>query len=485
MISRERRDRIKSVLIRYPALFRAVRASYIAYAALQRELFALVRFAPRLIRSRLGSGRDHNTWQRELPVQRPLRVDAGAITPTLNPQQIKAWCNARRLPFSEGGDSIYLPPASWRATPLAPVLPPYPADAGLKIAQQAGNADASCLTARPGRVVAQALSFSHRLQILTFNYLHLHDIAPRLYDLIEIRDGSKVTWTAYVVEHVTPIPLQPGDRETMIEKLRALERKGALKLADAINDPDDDNGSLMRDAASGRTRYVDVHDFELARYEKHLSDLTVSVTEQSHFGGRVRVLGGRTGSFLYQEIPGLDRPAKRSPRARLQAWDPLLERAHVSIEGKVIFDVGCNLGLMGAEYLRRGARWVHGWDQPVVADAARKVLLSVGCTRFSLTGAKLDQNADLLSHLPNHLKAVDKDEAILSYLSMRDHIGWLLGLSHLPWRYMLYEGHPEDRQIDSYIAELNAKIPVRLLTTDRVSDGVMGICDIALIERRS
>ena len=48
---------------------------------------------------------------------------------------------------------------------------------------------------------------------------------------------------------------------------------------------------------------------------------------------------------------------------------------------------------------------------------------------------------------------------------------------------MLYEGHPEDRQIETYIAELNERIPVRLLTTDRVSDGLTGTCDIALIER--
>ena len=181
MISRERRDRIKSVLIRYPALFRVVRATYITYASLQREVFTLFRFAPRLIKSGLGSSRDRETWQRDLPVQRPMSVDAGSVTPTLNPQQIKAWCSARKLPFFEGGDAIYLPPQTWRATPLGPVLPGYPANAGLKIAQQAGNADAPYVMARAGRAVAQKLTFPHRLQTLTFNYMHLQGVAPRRF----------------------------------------------------------------------------------------------------------------------------------------------------------------------------------------------------------------------------------------------------------------------------------------------------------------
>jgi hypothetical protein len=487
MISRERRDRIKSVLIHYPALFRAVRSSYITYARLQREVFALFHFAPQLIAGGLRSSQNDTAWQSELPVQQPLRVDAAAVTPTLNPQQIKAWCNARHLLFSEGNDAIYLPPDTWRSTPLAPVLPDYPANAGLKIVQHAGNSDAP--HAAPKNGAGTQLHSSHRSQALTFNYLHLQGVAPRLYDLIEIRDGAKITWTGYVVEHVAPSPLRSGDCENLVGQLKSLARNGPLKLANgaAWSNADlqlpDCNGNILREAGSARLAYVNAHNFVLKEYGRYLRDLAVSVTELSHFGGRSRLLGGKTGSFLYQEFPGLDRPAKRSPRARLEAWDPLLQRAGISIEGKTVFDVGCNLGLMGAEYLRRGARWMHGWDRPEVVDAARKVLLSVGCTRFSLTGEMLTSDTDLLAQLPDHLKTIGSDNGILSYLSVRDHIGWLPGLAALPWRYMLYEGHQDDRQIETYIAELNARIPVRLLTTDRVSDGVVGTHDIALIER--
>jgi hypothetical protein len=474
MISRERRDRIKSMLIRSPALFRAVRGSYLAYAGVQRELAALFHFAPHLIIKKLRS-EDGTAWQRALPVQQPSQVDAASVTPTLNSQQIKAWCNARRLDFTERADAIYLPPDTWRATPLALVMPDYPADAGLKVIKLAGGID-------------ENVNYPHPLQALTFNFLHLQGIAPRLYDLVQIRDGSGVNWTAYVAEHVVPVPLLPLDGEEIISRLRKLESSGALKLTGGADwnssefQPPECNGNLLRDMR-GHTRYVGVQNFMLQEYDAHLRLLAEMVTPSSHFGAPNRLLGGKGGSFLYQEIPGLDRPAKRSPRARLQAWDPLLERAHVSIERKVVFDFGCNLGLMGAEYLRRGVRWMHGWDRPEVVEAARKVLLSIGCTRFSLTGGALDHNSDLAAAVPAHLRSVDNDGAIVSYLSVRGHFGWLHGLSALPWRYMLYEGHSEDRQIETYITDLNAQIPVRLLTTDRVSDGVGGTRDIAIIER--
>jgi hypothetical protein len=39
--------------------------------------------------------------------------------------------------------------------------------------------------------------------------------------------------------------------------------------------------------------------------------------------------------------------------------------------------------------------------------------------------------------------------------------------------------------LETYVAELNKDIPVQLLTTDRVSDGVSAPRDIALIERLS
>jgi hypothetical protein len=488
MISRERRDRLKSVLIRRPALFRALRGSYIVYASIRRELLALFHFAPQLIAKSWRSGENGTAWQDELPVQKPLRADATAVTPTLNPQQIKAWCNARHLPFAEGRDAIYLPPETWRATPLAPVLPSYPGDAGLKIVKHVGGTNAHYAAPSASRAEAKGV-YPHRLQMLTFNFLHLQGIAPRLYDLLELKDGSDSKWTAYVVENVASAPLQPEDCESMVARLRMLESRGALKFVGRDGwtssdfQPPDCNGNLLREAQTGRLAYIDMHNFLLDRYECYLRELAVSVTERSHFGGRSHLLGGKAGSFLYQQIPGLDWPAKRSPRVRLQAWDPLLERTGISIEGKVVFDFGCNLGLMGAEYLRRGVHWVHGWDRAEVAEAAQNVLLSIGCTRFSLSGGTLDRNSDLAAMLPAHLKSVGHEGAILSYLSVRDHLGWLPGLSALPWRYMLYEGHQDDRQIDTYVAELNTQIPVRLLTTDHVSDAVGGSRDIAVIER--
>lgn len=490
MITRERRDRVKSLLIRSPTVFRAARAGYIGFAALQRELFTIVRFVPRLVRTKLG-GKLPPQWQSELPLQAPSSVSSpdGRLLP--DPESIKNLCVVSRLSFAEGGDSIYLPPETWKATSLAFLTDRYPADAGVKIAKQPGNCESQYVTPKIGRsVVARKLTFSHRLQTLTFNFLHLQGIAPRLYDLLQITDGTGKIWTAYVVEHIAGEPLRPGDVEQVVDELKSLESRRLIKLVSGVGwggidfEPPNCNGNLMRGAGANRLAYVDVHNFILDRYQDHLGELAAKVASDSHFGSRSLLLGGFAGSFLYQEIPGIDYPAKRSPRVRMKAWDKVLAGAGVSIEGRPVFDVGCNLGLMGAEYLRRGAHWLHGWDQPSVVEAARSVLLSIGCTRFSLTGGHLSQATDFTASLPDHLRS-SGNEAVLSYLAIRGHIGWPPALSDLPWRYMLYEGHQEDHPVERYVSELNQRIPVRLLATSRIVDGVSAPREIALLEREA
>jgi hypothetical protein len=138
---------------------------------------------------------------------------------------------------------------------------------------------------------------------------------------------------------------------------------------------------------------------------------------------------------------------------------------------------------MGAEYLRRGARWVHGWDKPEVVAASNKVLLSIGCTRFSLTGGELSGAADLSEQLPHHLRTLEPRDAFLSYLAIRGHIGWLPALQHLPWQYMLYEGHQQDGNIEDDIAELNKFIPVRVLAKSWITGGLSSARAIGVVQR--
>lgn len=485
MISKKRREQVKRCLRVAPPLYRIVRNTYVVSAALQRETFALLRFAPRLIGGRLLA-KKAQSWAQALPVQSVPRIDGPAGSTDL-PSELRCWCRSNRQAYAEGGDSLYLPPATWQGSSLAPLRSRYPADAGLKICKSTGDAGRPYMGDRMGRSVSRAVSFPHSKQLLTFNFLHLEGIAPRLYDLIEIAGESGRIWVAYAVQHIEAASApSDGDLRRIVARLRSLERDKLIKLISGAGwhgidfEEPDCNGNLIRAADSGQSYYVDIHNFVLDRYEDHLLRLGERAVEASHFGGKSLLLGGK---FLYQEIPGVDLPAKRSPSERMAIFDRLLAEAGVSIESKVVLDIGCNLGLMGAEYLRRGARWLHGWDMAEVVAASRAVLLSIGCTRFSLDGRKLHDGADLAAELPAHLLPLDRNEVVLSYLAIRGHVGWLPTLRQLPWRYMLYEGHQEDGDIGAYIAGLNELVPVRVAAHSRVSGGLSSSRDVALIER--
>jgi hypothetical protein len=447
---------------------------------------AVARIAPKLLVRKLAGA--HEIWREELPVQATLRIEPNAPFLDLRPEAIKTWCAERNLTLLEGYDAFYLPPPTWENSPLAGFKGNYPDPSGLKISKWPGGSSELYLRPRAGRTVQRRLSYCHLKQLLTFNVLYLEGVAPRLYDLVEIVDSNGRVWTAYVVQHIEDAGPSDAEYERVVGILHSLTDRGLITLINPerwnVNDfrKPDCGGNLVV-PCEGRGKYVDIHNFVLDRYGDYLRNLASSVGALSHFGGRSHLLGGRSGAYLYQEIPGVDLPAKRSPRERMRVLDQLAGEAGVEFSGTVVFDVGCNLGLMGAEYLRRGAAWLHGWDKPEVVAAAEKILLAIGCTRFSLGGKFLSDEVDLLGTLPGHLRNLRPSECVVSYLAIRKHIGWIKALRQLPWRYMLYEGHQDDSALEDHVSELNALLPVKVRARGRVADANSWPRDVAIIER--
>lgn len=483
MLSKQKRNKIKQTLKRNPFLFKIIRATYLLISSVYKEIKTFIRFSPRLVAMKLASNRK-DIWEKSLPVQKVLRFN---ITENdLSIDSLLSMLHKEKLPFFEGGDSVFLPPETWGKTIFSSIQKKYPLNSGLKICKMPGDSTSYYMEDRAGRSVAQKLSFPHNKQILLFNYLYQQGVGPRLYDVIELVDDGGNIYTAYVVEYIESIPLQPNDLTEMVAKLKSLEKNDCLELISSAGwsgidfEEPDCNANLRRSKDTNRVVYVDVHNFILKNYEQFLSELAKRTASTSHFGEKSLLLGGE---FLYQEIPGVNLPGKRSPEARMIVMDRLLLESGLDLTGKVIFDVGCNLGLMGAQYLRRGARWLHGWDMLEVVVATDKVLSSIGCTRYSLSGGLLTPDVDLKAQLPLHLNEIPQEEIILNYLAIRGHIGWLNALKDLSWGYMLYESHQEDGPIQEYIDELNELIPVKLLTQGRVVDGTSSARDVAIIKR--
>jgi hypothetical protein len=130
----------------------------------------------------------------------------------------------------------------------------------------------------------------------------------------------------------------------------------------------------------------------------------------------------------------------------------LMKKAGLSLENRMVLDVGCNIGGMMGQYLKLGARWCHGWDRDYVTPHTEKLLRALGCTRFSTTGGDINQETDL-TQVPEFARDL-LEGCVISYLAVRGHLGWLKALGRIPWSFMIYEGH-EDETASDFEEHLN------------------------------
>jgi len=163
----------------------------------------------------------------------------------------------------------------------------------------------------------------------------------------------------------------------------------------------------------------------------------------------------------------------------------LLRNAGVSVQDRLVLDVGCNIGMMMAEYLRLGAKWCHGWDRDFTIPHTEKILLALGCTRFSVTGGDIYQSRALEEDLPPFAKPM-LDGCAISYLAIRGHIGWLDALKRIPWSFLVYEGHEGESAADfeNYLSEFRASQKFELGPVSSYVDGDSDKRTVAILLRR-
>jgi hypothetical protein len=244
--------------------------------------------------------------------------------------------------------------------------------------------------------------------------------------------------------------------------------------------PPDCNRNLRIDGASGRPLYVDFQAFVIPDEARRLSAIAAEGRGVTHFGRGRFFRGG--GAYLYQAIPGLE-PGKRDVATRWQTVTALLRGAGVGFQDRLVFDVGCNTGLMLYQALGEGALWGLGWDMPEVAAAAERMLRALGATRLGLQGGAIGAGTDFLAAVPERFRR--RSDGILFYLAISDHIGFPAGIAALPWRWMLYEGHA-DQGVGDQVQRLQ-QVPwlaaARLLGHRMAADGDSPPRPLILLER--
>lgn len=414
------------------------------------------------------------TWQEVLPVQTVRRIQI----PDLNLTNLDSFLSDLKnagLAYGTGGHAVYLPPDTIENTPFRELSNYYPANTGLKIVKHPGGISESVYVYKGEGESRLHLKLIHNLRHLTLvaNLLHTNGVGARLHDLVEL-ECNKNLWTAFVVEHVAKPVTSTTVCENGIKTIRDLERRNLVKviLPAGFDDPEfqapDCSGNAFM-TVEGEFRYIDFQNFSLTGYGSFLKSVALEAAEASHFGDKSILRGGR---YLYQSVPGVNLPGKRNVEKRVAVLVDLMNTAGVSVQNRLVLDVGCNVGMMMAQYLKLGALWCHGWDQEAVVPHTEKLLYALGCTRFSSTGGVITQSIDLQGHLPSHLKP-HLNGCVISYLAIRGHINWLDALTEIPWAFMIYEGHEGESTEQSlrYIEELKQRVPFRIAAQSEYADG--------------
>jgi hypothetical protein len=414
-------------------------------------------------------------WQEVLPVQSPRTVTVSGIEAT-SAESLVNYLRAVGVAYGEGSHAIYLPPEALKLTPFASLAEDYPSDAGLKIMKNPGGVDNSDYLmgrAKGDSRIQLGMVHGHRHLSLVANFLHARGVGPRLYDLINLNCGDQL-WTAYVVQDVGRRTPTVAQCEAGVQRLKELDAEGVIKVILPAGFADEEfecpsccNNALVD--SDGKFHYIDFQNFLLSDYEKFLTDLALAAAEDTHFGDTALLRGGR---YLYQSVPGVKLPGKRSVGNRMKTLAKLFQEAGVSVTERVVLDVGCNIGMMMSEYLKLGAKWCHGWDRAFTTPHTEKLLLALGCTRFSTTGTDITRSRDLTEDLPAHVKAT-LDGCVISYLAVRGHLNWLDSLKQIPWSFMIYEGHEGETLDDfkGYLEELRSSVNFELGPTTTYVDG--------------
>jgi hypothetical protein len=415
-----------------------------------------------------------DVWQEVLPVQSARRISI----PELALKSLDSFLNELKdqgLPYAKGGHAIYLPPQTVENTAFRRLANYYPANTGLKIVKHPGGLSESVYVYKGDGESRLHLRLIHNLRHLTLvaNLLHVYDVGPRLHDLVEL-DCCGNLWTAFVTEHVENPVTSTEDCENGIRTIRELEQKGLVRVILPLGFDDAEfqcpdcsgNAFMTRD---GKFRYIDFQNFALTGYGTYLETVALKAATETHFGDQSIIRGGR---YLYQSVPGLSLPGKRDIAVRMKALTALLDEAGVSVENRLVLDVGCNVGMMMAQYLKMGALWCHGWDQEVVVPHTETLLYALGCTRFSTTGGVIAKSIRLQDNLAPHVKP-HLEGCAISYLAIRGHIDWLDALAEIPWAFMIYEGHEGEtsEQTLKYLEEFNKRVPFRIAAQGEYADG--------------
>jgi len=351
-------------------------------------------------------------------------------------RDIVSYLRQAGLRVEEGGNAFYLPPQPGLADVLGSAVECYPPASGFKVLRDfRGLEEAHYLHPERQTPVRRRLIGSPCHQLITANYLHRLDLGPRVWDVCVLRAG-RVPMLAFVVQDVPGPAPDADDCSAFLARLRAVLATTELRITVPNWQRSKDfrcptcNHNLLRDAG-GALKYIDFQNFSV-RNPRRIGESTAGGAPAPRPAG-----GGETGRF--------------------ETVRRLLHEHGVDLHRRLVLDIGCDAGARLFHALSAGAWWAVGWDRPAAASRAQALAVARGFTRLDITPADLNDQYDLGASIPNWLDRHLADSVVLFFM-VRQPLGIPASLAALPWRALVYAGHPGQS-----LAEANDH--VRVLTT--------------------
>ncbi len=471
----ERNAEILRKLRRVPLVYRL-------YVEARMAIHALHVLGPKLLNPAWFLGRS------VAPRQRPL-IWQTRLDELKSGDALASCLRARRVRFSEGLHTIYLPPQPGLESVLGECVQGYPPQAGFKILK---------IAAPPHEAIYRVDARQHWVaskwmggvlnQVDAANLLFGLGLGPRLFDLAELRAGD-CRLTSFVSEHVEGGPPSASEHAQFVHELESLlsQWKNAIAIvaAEGLEHgdflPPDCNANLIRRASDGALFYVDFQQFRLLDRNPLIAHVLDSARSHFHFGGSLLHRGG--GKYLYQSVPGME-TGKRDTRYRTERICDMLRGQGLDFEDRLVLDVGCNSAMMLAAALSRGARWGMGWDLPELVSAAERLQGLLGNTRLTLVPGTLEAESALEAGVPDWLRP-RLQGSIVFFLAVWRHVGWPAALAKIPWKALVFEGHEMDAQEESQenFRRMAALWGCRLVAQDNLIDGDSDWRPLALFVR--
>ncbi len=395
---------------------------------------------------------------------------------------LEQFFNQKTVKFKKGSYLYYLPPQDnlW----FNNILKNYPKGSALKILKTSGKANERIYIRTKNKPISQQYLFPNSHEMLSScNYLNTFKITPRIYDLAYIQLG-KDFFPTFIVEHINGREPDYKECKRFQNRIKTLINKELLSIISVkpwhkttdFSCPHCSGNLLIND---NNTFYVDFQNFVI-NTNKAMKEESRLAKNYSHFGSKYFVRGGK---YLYQSVPQYSKYGKRDTDIRWNVIEDMLSKSNLTLYKKVVFDIGCNIGMIIGKCLNSGAFWCVGWDRSNLISHTDRILSLLGYGRYNLYGADLDQNYQFHRDVPNHLENM-VDDAFLFFLSMRAHIGFPRNLLKMPWRYMVYEDHQnEERNMDKYLAEIKKIIKIKVLGHSSITDADSFRRPLVLLEK--